>query len=39
VSLAPGFRWPTAFVGDWSEGGLVVRNNRLRGRVAMLQQR
>jgi hypothetical protein len=29
VSLAPGFRWPTAFVGDWSGEPLTLRNNRI----------
>jgi hypothetical protein len=39
VALAPGFRWPTAFVGNWSGEGLVVRDNRLRGRIALLEPR
>jgi hypothetical protein len=39
VALAPGFRWPTAFVGNWSGEALVVRNNRLRGRIALLEPR
>ena len=39
VGLAPGFRWPTAFVGNWSGERLVVRNNSLRGRIALLQAR
>ena len=29
ASLAPGFRWRTAFVGDWRGEALVIRNNRL----------
>lgn len=29
VSVAPGFRWPTSFVGDWSGEALVVRDNRI----------
>nr|MDQ4088381.1 right-handed parallel beta-helix repeat-containing protein [Pseudomonadota bacterium] len=37
VALAPGFRWPTAFVGNWSGEPLLVRNNRLRGRIALLR--
>lgn len=29
VSVAPGFRWPTSFVGDWSGEALIMRNNRI----------
>jgi hypothetical protein len=29
VSVAPGFRWPTSFVGDWSGETLLLRNNRI----------
>ena len=29
ASLVPGFRWTTAFVGNWSGGPVVMRNNRL----------
>jgi hypothetical protein len=29
ASVAPGFRWTTTFVGDWSGEALVIRNNRL----------
>jgi hypothetical protein len=39
VSLAPGFRWPTAFVGDWSGDRLVVRNNRLRPGITLFERR
>ncbi|HEV2817098.1 MAG TPA: right-handed parallel beta-helix repeat-containing protein [Allosphingosinicella sp.] len=34
ASVAPGFRWSTAFVGDWSGEDLVIRNNRLGERIA-----
>ncbi len=39
VALAPGFRWATAFVGNWSGERLVVRDNRVRGNIALLQAR
>lgn len=29
ASVAPGFPWTSAFVGDWSGEALVMRNNRL----------
>lgn len=29
ASLAPGFRWTTAFVGNWSGTAVIMRNNRL----------
>jgi hypothetical protein len=29
VSVAPGFRWQTNFVADWSGDALILRNNRL----------
>lgn len=29
ASLVPGFRWATAFVGNWTGGPVVMRNNRL----------
>jgi hypothetical protein len=29
VSVAPDFRWPTSFVGDWSGEALLLRNNRI----------
>jgi len=38
ASVAPGFRWSTAFVGDWSGEALVIRNNRLGERIAELQR-
>ncbi len=31
--LAPGFRWSTTLVGDWSGERLIVRNNKLTGRI------
>src|SRR3712207_4748194 len=39
VALAPGFRWETAFVGNWSGQRLALRNNRLRGRIALVETR
>jgi hypothetical protein len=39
ASLAPGFRWSTAFVGDWSGERLVIRNNRLGPRISLLARR
>ncbi len=29
VSVAPGFRWQTNFVADWSGDALILRNNRI----------
>lgn len=29
ASLVPGFRWTTAFVGNWSGAAVIMRNNRL----------
>lgn len=34
ATVAPGFRWSTAFVRDWSGERLVIRNNRLGPRIA-----
>jgi hypothetical protein len=39
VSVAPGFRWHTAFVGDWSGEKLVVRDNRVASGIALLERR
>ena len=39
VSVAPGFRWRTAFVGDWSGERLVVRNNRVAPGISLLERR
>lgn len=38
VAVAPGFRGHTAFVGNWSGEALTVRNNRLRDRIALIEQ-
>lgn len=38
VSVAPGFRWHTAFVGDWSGERLMVRGNRLGPGIALLER-
>lgn len=39
VSLAPGFPWHTAFVGDWSGERLTIRGNRLGAGIALLERR
>jgi hypothetical protein len=38
ASLAPGFRWSTAFVGDWSGERLTIRGNRLGRGIALLER-
>jgi len=38
ASVAPGFAWSTAFVGDWSGAALVMRNNRLGERIAPFER-
>jgi hypothetical protein len=38
ASVAPGFAWSTAFVGDWSGETLVIRNNRLGARITLFQR-
>ena len=39
VSLAPGFRWSTAFVGDWRNEPLVIQGNRLAPGIALFARR
>jgi parallel beta helix pectate lyase-like protein len=39
ASLAPGFLWRTAFLGDWSGERLAIRGNRLGPGIAMLERR
>jgi hypothetical protein len=39
VSVVPGFKWHTAFVGDWSGEKLTVRNNRVAAGIALLERR
>jgi len=39
ASVAPGFRWSTTFVGDWSGERLEIRNNRLGPRIEMFARR
>jgi hypothetical protein len=39
VSVAPGFRWHTAFVGDWSGERLTLRGNRVAPGIALLERR
>lgn len=39
ASVVPGFRWTTTFVGDWSGGRLVVRNNRIAGPINLIERR
>jgi hypothetical protein len=39
ASLAPGFRWTTTFVGDWSGDRLVIRGNRLAKGIVLVERR
>ena len=39
ASVAPGFRWTTTFVGDWSGERLNIRNNRLGPKIEMFGRR
>lgn len=39
VSVVPGFKWHTAFVGDWSGEKLVVRDNKVAPGIAVIEQR
>jgi len=39
ASLAPGFRWPSAFVGNWSGERIVLRGNRLAPGIALVERR
>ena len=39
ASVAPGFRWSTAFVGDWSGERLEIRDNRLGPRIGLFARR
>ncbi|MEA3065577.1 MAG: hypothetical protein QOJ27_2029 [Sphingomonadales bacterium] len=39
VSVVPGFRWHTAFVGDWSGERLAIRGNRLGPGIALVERR
>lgn len=39
VSVVPGFKWHTAFVGNWSGERLTVRNNRVAAGIALLERR
>jgi hypothetical protein len=38
ASVAPGFQWSSAFVGDWSGEALVIRNNRLGERITPFER-
>lgn len=38
ASVAPGFRWSSALVGDWSGEALLIRNNRLGERITLLER-
>ena len=38
ASVAPGFQWTSAFVGDWSGEALVIRNNRLAAGITPVQR-
>ena len=39
ASVAPGFRWTTTFVGDWSGERLEIRNNRLGPKIETFGRR
>ena len=39
ASVAPGFRWTTTFVGDWSGERLEIRNNRLGPKIESFGRR
>ncbi|HEX9964718.1 MAG TPA: right-handed parallel beta-helix repeat-containing protein [Allosphingosinicella sp.] len=39
VSVAPGFKWHTAFIGNWSGETLVVRGNRVAPGIKLLERR
>lgn len=39
ASLTPGFRWRTAFVGDWSGDRLTIRGNRVARGITLLERR
>lgn len=39
VSVVPGFKWHTAFVGDWSGEALAIRDNRVAAGIALLERR
>lgn len=36
AGLAPGFRWETAFIRNWSDDSLVIRRNRLATGITLL---
>jgi len=38
ASVAPGFQWTSAFVGDWSGETLVIRGNRLGERITEFER-
>ena len=38
ASVAPGFQWSSAFVGDWSGEALVIRGNRLGERLTPFER-
>jgi hypothetical protein len=39
ASVAPGFRWTTVFVGDWSGEPIAVRNNRVGPKIKLFERR
>lgn len=39
ASVAPGFRWSTTFVGDWSGEALTIRDNRVGPRIGLFARR
>ena len=38
ASVAPGFQWTSAFVGDWSGEPLIIRGNRLGERITEFER-
>ncbi|MBV9883411.1 MAG: right-handed parallel beta-helix repeat-containing protein, partial [Sphingomonadaceae bacterium] len=38
ASVAPGFQWTSALVGDWSGEALVIRGNRLGERITEFER-
>ncbi len=39
AAVAPGFRWSTTLVGDWSGEDLVIRDNKLGPKIALVERR
>ncbi len=37
--LAPGFRWPTVFVGSWTRDRIAMRGNQIGAGITPFEQR